>query len=260
MNLYLLYFFTGSLGGFFGGLLGLGGGIIFVPFLFFIFSHFDIHSSHIMQSAICTSLACIIISSLSSTYKHNKNKLVDWNFFKRMLVGLSIGSILGIVVISYLTSDSLKFYYGLFLILISFYIFLSEEKKINVEKKFKYILSFSFFTGLLSSMLGIGGGTITTPYMKSHGKPIKKCIATAAACGIPIAIFSVFSSILININLTLLDSFAGFIHIESFLIISFTSLFFSYLGASVAYTANSFFIKSVFCTAILIMGLVIISS
>ena len=92
MNLYLLYFFTGSLGGFFGGLLGLGGGIIFVPFLFFIFSHFDIHSTHIMQSAICTSLACIVISSLSSTYKHNKNKLIDWSIFKKMLIGLLIGS------------------------------------------------------------------------------------------------------------------------------------------------------------------------
>ena len=84
MNIYTLYFLAGSLGGFFGGLLGLGGGIIFVPFLFFIFNQYGIHSSHIMQSAICTSLACIVISSLSSTYKHNKNKLIDWDLFKKI--------------------------------------------------------------------------------------------------------------------------------------------------------------------------------
>lgn len=260
MNLYLLYFFTGTLGGFFGGLLGLGGGIIFVPFLFFIFNHFDIHSTHIMQSAICTSLACIVISSLSSTYKHNKNKLIDWSIFKKMLIGLLIGSAFGIAVISYLTSDLLKYYYGFFLILISIYIFLSKEKTINTAKEFKYIRLFSLFTGFLSSVLGIGGGTITTPYMRYHGKPIKECIATAAACGIPIAIVSVLVSILININLSILDNIIGFIHLESFIIISIASLFFSYIGASVTYVANSFFIRSVFSTTVLIMGLIIISS
>ena len=113
MDIYILYFFAGSLGGFFGGLLGLGGGIIFVPFLFFIFSQYGIHSSHIMQSAICTSLACIVISSLSSTYKHNKNKLVDWDLFNKMFLGLALGSTGGITIISFLPSDHLKFFYGL---------------------------------------------------------------------------------------------------------------------------------------------------
>ena len=112
MNLYLLYFFTGALGGFFGGLLGLGGGIIFVPFLFFIFNQYDIHTSHVMQSAICTSLACIVVSSLSSTYKHNKNRLIDWGIFRKMSLGLSAGSIGGIIFISYLSNNNLKSFSG----------------------------------------------------------------------------------------------------------------------------------------------------
>ena len=76
MNVYLLYIICGSLGGFLGGLLGLGGGIVFVPMLFFIFNNYDINSAHMMQSAVSTSLACVVISSMSAAIKHNKNKLI----------------------------------------------------------------------------------------------------------------------------------------------------------------------------------------
>ena len=258
MNIYTLYFLAGSLGGFFGGLLGLGGGIIFVPFLFFIFNQYGIHSSHIMQSAICTSLACIVISSLSSTYKHNKNKLIDWDLFKKMFLGLAIGSICGIIIISYLPSDDLKLYYGLFLIFISLYILFSNEKSM-IKKEFQFTRLFSLFAGSLSSILGIGGGTITTPYFKFFGKSIKESIATAAACGIPIAIFGEIASILLNLKLGILkNEILGFIHIESFIIISITSVFFSYLGATTTYLANSFFVKLIFSAVVLILGVTII--
>ena len=259
MNIYVLYFFTGSLGGFFGGLLGLGGGIIFVPLLFFIFNQYDIHSSQVMQSAICTSLACIIVSSVSSTYKHNKNKLVDWNLFKKMFPGLAVGAIGGIILISHLSSDYLKFYYGLFLIIISLYILFSNERQTKIRKKYKFVRLFSFLTGGFSSIIGIGGGTITTPYFKSHGKSMKESIATAAACGIPIALFGVITSLLVNLKLDVFgDHAAGFIHTESFVIISITSVFFSYIGASVTYFTDTFLLKLIFSTTILIMGLIII--
>ncbi len=258
MDINILYFFAGALGGFFGGLLGLGGGIIFVPFLFFIFSQYGIHSSHIMQSAICTSLACIIVSSISSTYKHNINKLVDWNLFKKMFLGLILGAASGILIISFLSSNHLKFYYGLFLIILSFYILLSNEK-VMAKKPFQFAKLFSFFAGNLSSILGIGGGTITTPYFKFFGKSIKESIATAAACGIPIAISGVITSVLLNLKLGILENEPlGFIHVESFIIIAITSIIFSYLGATVTYLADIFFIRFVFSGAVLVMGLVII--
>ena len=74
MNIYLLYIISGSIGGFLGGLLGLGGGIVFVPALFFIFTMYGLNQDHIMQSAVSTSLACVVISSLSAAIKHNMNK------------------------------------------------------------------------------------------------------------------------------------------------------------------------------------------
>ena len=73
-DIYILYLVIGIVGGFLGGLLGLGGGIIFVPSLFFIFHYNELYSDNIMQSAVSTSLACVVISSLSAAVKHNKNK------------------------------------------------------------------------------------------------------------------------------------------------------------------------------------------
>ena len=118
MNVYLLYVICGSLGGFLGGLLGLGGGIVFVPMLFFIFNNYDINSAHMMQSAVSTSLACVVISSMSAAIKHNKNKLVNWDIFYKMLPGITIGSLLGVILITVLSSGTIKLYYGLLLILI----------------------------------------------------------------------------------------------------------------------------------------------
>tara|TARA_B100000586_G_C19963017_1_gene364554 strand:- start:6 stop:779 length:774 start_codon:yes stop_codon:yes gene_type:complete len=255
MNIYLLYFLTGSLGGFFGGLLGLGGGIIFVPFLFFIFNEYGINSEYVMQSAICTSLSCIVVSSIASTYKHNKNNLIDWIWFRRLLPGLIIGSCLGIILISYLPNNEIKFYYGIFLILIAIYVLF--DKAIESRRKFKLGLTrlFSLLSGLLSSFLGIGGGTINTPYFKIHGKLIKESIATAAACGIPIALSAVTTSIVINyIN----GGHINFIHKESFLVVALSSIVFSYIGASTTKFAETSIIKILFSISVLIMGIIII--
>ena len=97
MMLYLLYVITGAIGGFVGGFLGLGGGIIFVPSLFYIFTYFQIQDNYVMQSAVSTSLACVVISSLSAAIKHYKNQLINWKIFYKMLPGLTLGSLSGVL-------------------------------------------------------------------------------------------------------------------------------------------------------------------
>ena len=185
MTVYLLYAICGSIGGFLGGLLGLGGGIIFVPTLFFIFTLYGLNSEHLMQSAVSTSLACVVISSLSAALKHNKNKLINWLSFKKMLPGLMLGSVLGVILITVLSNEMIKFYYGILLILISIYLIFEQENKVTKtlpHGEYRFIHIFSCFTGSISTMLGIGGGTLTTPYFKYHGDSMKTSIATAAAC------------------------------------------------------------------------------
>ena len=261
MSIYGLYLITGAIGGFLGGLLGLGGGIIFVPFLFFIFNLNDLHSGYLMQSAVSTSLSCVIISSFSAAVKHNKNKLINWLLFEKMLPGLILGSILGVILITVLTSDIIKVYYGVLLLMISSYLLYGEDKVyVGKNKNHKYINIFSFFTGTISTMLGIGGGTLTTPYFKFYGESMKKSIATAAACGVPIALLGILVTFFLNGIFKVFEkTIFDFIDLYAFCIVSATTLLFSYIGAGITYKTNSLILKRIFCITLFLVGITILA-
>jgi len=261
MSIYGLYLITGAFGGFLGGLLGLGGGIIFVPFLFFIFNSYDLHAGYVMQSAVSTSLACVIISSLSAAIKHNKNKLINWLLFEKMLPGLILGSVIGVILITILTSNIIKIYYGILLLVISAYLMYEKEtNNFSKNKKHQYINIFSFFTGTVSTMLGIGGGTLTTPYFKFYGESMKSSIATAAACGVPIALLGILITFFLKEIFGVFENtIFDFIDFYAFFLVSTTTLIFSYLGAGVTYKTNTLLLKKIFCITLFLVGITILS-
>ena len=264
-DIYILYLIIGIVGGFLGGLLGLGGGIIFVPSLFFIFHYNELYLDNIMQSAVSTSLACVVISSLSAAIKHNMNKLINWQLFYRMLPGLCLGSIIGVILITILSSKIIKIYYGILLIVIAIYMMTTRESYKNrvtiKENKYKFLNTFAFFTGSISTLLGIGGGTLTTPYFKYFGETLKRSIATAAACGVPIALFGIIITYVINMTTQILENnIFEFIDYTAFLLISISTLIFSYIGAGVTYISNTMVLKNIFCFSLIIIGITILVS
>ena len=266
LDIYLLYLLTGVVGGFLGGLLGLGGGIIFVPSLFFIFHYNELHINNMMQSAVSTSLACVVVSSLSAAIKHNMNKLVNWKLFYKMLTGLGLGSIIGVFLITILSSNIIKIYYGFLLIIIALYmIFMKESHKRDIIAKennhYKYLDIFAFFTGSISTLLGIGGGTLTTPYFKFFGETLKKSIATAAACGVPIALFGIIFNFFISITTEILENnIFDFIDYYAFLLISLSTLIFSYIGAGITFVSDALMLKRIFCISLILIGITILVS
>ena len=260
MSIYGLYLITGAFGGFLGGLLGLGGGIIFVPLLFFIFNSHDLHTGYVMQSAVSTSLACVIISSFSAAIKHNKNKLINWLLFEKMLPGIILGSVIGVILITILTSDIIKIYYGILLLIISIYLMYEKEtNNVNKNKKHQYINVFSFFTSAVSTMLGIGGGTLTTPYFKFYGESMKGSIATAAACGVPIALLGILITFFLKEIFGIFENIIfDFIDFYAFFFVSTTTLMFSYLGAGITYKTNTLLLKKIFCITLFLVGITIL--
>ena len=108
MEIFLFYILTGLAGGLIGGFLGLGGGIVFVPSLLLIFTSYNIYEGYELQSAIITSLGCVFISSLSAMITHNKNNLILWDAFNKTSLGISVGVLVGIFLLSNSATESLK--------------------------------------------------------------------------------------------------------------------------------------------------------
>ncbi len=254
------YIVVGLLGGFVGGFLGLGGGIIFVPFLFFIFDYFQINPNYALQSAIVTSLSCVVISSLSALIKHNTNNLVEWNIFVRTLPGIVLGSSLGLTMVAILPAELIKFIYTALLILISIYMFNKDQDREKEKiKEIKYINRFSFFVGSISSLLGIGGGTLTTPYFNYYGVPIKRCIATASACGVAISLFGILVSFVLTYHSQILETNTlELLTFDAFLIVSLSSMLSAYFGASVTKRTQSSNLSKIFSVFLILTAISIL--
>ena len=257
MEIFLFYILTGLAGGLIGGFLGLGGGIVFVPSLLLIFTSYNIYEGYELQSAIITSLGCVFISSLSAMITHNKNNLILWDAFSKTSLGISVGVLVGIFLLSNSATESLKNLYSFLLIMISIFMIYQKTPKDKTKSKYKYVHSFSIFVGSISTLLGIGGGTLTTPYFNFHGEDIKRSIATASACGVLIASVAIISILIQNFiseknNLLVLFS------PSAFLCISIASTFSASIGASMTVKSKSRNLKLLFATSLVIVSLTIL--
>ena len=161
-------------------------------------------------------------------------------------------------IITIFSSDIIKLLYSTLLIIISIYIFFEKENNIKSIFKFQCVHFVSYIIGSVSALLGIGGGTLTTPYFKMQGESLKSSIATAAACGVPIASFGIILSFILNIltnsfNTTILS----YINLPGFILISSSAILFSYFGATITFSTNTLLLKNIFSLSMLIIGITI---
>jgi len=256
-----LYCLTGAFAGFAAGLLGIGGGLIIVPVLFFIFSSQGYEQQHLMHMALATSLATIIITSISSTLAHHKKRAVLWPTVLLLSPGICLGAWLGANFATQLDTSTLKPMFGLFEIFVACLMFGQYQSK-NHQRTIKTssgLIGGSIIGGI-SAIVGIGGGTLTVPFLHWHKINIKNAIATSAACGLPIAIFATASYTYSSWNLTDnispdQQSMFGFVQLHAFLLIAICSFLFAPLGAKLAHTISDVLLKKIFSIFLLLLGL-----
>jgi len=220
--------------GFMAGFFGIGGGLIMVPILFYIFSFAGIEQSFIMHLALGTSFSIIIPTSIISTMTHMKFKAVDFSIVKTFGVFVVIGVVLGTIFAVSLKTSSLILFFSIMTMLFSLY-FLTAKEKINPKPRkinLIYRVICGFLSGFLSAPMGIAGGVINTPVLKMFGYPIKVAIGCSAAVGFVIALigaigFAVSGSYL-NINAPLS---LGFVNVAAFLIFVPITMFMAKIGA-----------------------------
>ena len=220
--------------GFMAGFFGIGGGLIMVPILFYLFSFAGVEQAFVMHMAIGTSFSIIIPNSIISTITHMKFKAVDFSIVKTFGFFVVIGVVLGTIFAVSLKTSSLVLFFSIMTMIFAIY-FLIEKEKINpVPRKINliYRVICGFLSGFLSAPMGIGGGVFNTPIFKIFGYPINVAIGSSAAIGFLIASIGAIgfaaSGSYLNINVPLS---LGFVNIPTFLIFVPITTFMAKIGA-----------------------------
>ncbi|MDY6841542.1 MAG: sulfite exporter TauE/SafE family protein [Pseudomonadota bacterium] len=251
------YLVLGALAGTVAGLFGIGGGLMIVPVLMFFFDLQGINPEIIPHLAIGTSLATIVFTSISSIRSHNKHGAVRWDLFRPMIAGIVAGALVGAWTASLMSGRALELVIGIFVILAGLNMMFRVAPKPGRDVPGGAGLAVAGGgIGWASAIFGIGGGTLTVPYLSWCNVRMQQAVGTSAACGLPIAIAGALGNIWTGWNNPALPELSlGFIYLPALGGIILTSLFFARIGANLAHRLNPRVLSRVFAIMLVLMGL-----
>ena len=245
---YILYLALGAMAGLVGGLFGLGGGVVIVPILIIAFELQGISHNVATHMAVSTSLASIIFTSIPSIYTHAKKGSVRWSLVTWISPGIVLGALGGGLFALSLTGSSLQLLLGGFFMLVALQmLFYKPQAASRAGPGQPLLLVGGSGIGGISSLFGIGGGSLTIPFLTYFGVPIHHAVGTAAACGLPIALFStlIYAGAEAQSG-NLPEGTLGYIFIPAWLGIVIASVPCARLGALLAYRLNELRLKRLF--------------
>ncbi|MDA7689351.1 sulfite exporter TauE/SafE family protein [Candidatus Pelagibacter sp.] len=257
-NLVMVMAMAAAVAGFMAGLLGVGGGIIIVPALYYAFTVLDFELVTRMHLAVGTSLAIIIPTSIISTKTHMEYDAVDFKMVKSFGLFILIGVVLGTFLAVNLKTPALVLFFSIFAFMVGlFFIFLREKLVENPKTISDIVKNISgIVIGFISIPLGIGGGSLMVPFMRTFGYDIRKSIGTAAAVGFLIAISGTITmiiggKIINNINTPFS---VGYINLLGFAVFVPVTMIMARLGAKAVYKINKKLLSKIFGTFLLIVS------
>ncbi|MDF1796026.1 MAG: sulfite exporter TauE/SafE family protein [Coxiellaceae bacterium] len=226
---------TGCVGGILSGFFGLGGGVLYVPVFITVFELFDPGIPTEMHTAIGTSLALLIPGSVSAVHKHIKSGNITLHDIFRWCIVVFLGALLGSVIIHLLSDLVLKIIFNVFMYGCIALLFLQKDHLHGAAKKVSQwvMLSYAFFVGTISVMLGIGGGTLTVPFYKILHHPYKRAVAISSSGAIVIGITGTVLMILSGLHLQqpLPRYSIGYVNWLAFICVAPFSVIFARFGA-----------------------------
>ena len=253
--------FTAIPVGFFAGLFGIGGGLITVPFLFFIFEYLNIDKSYIMHLAVGTSFSIIIPTSLVSVLTHKKHNSVDFNIIKNYGAFVVIGVLLGTFSAALMQTKSLLLFFAIVVYCLGAYLLNIKDKAKKIKPNFSLMpkVILGFISGFISATMGIGGAIMNVPTLRYFGYSINKAIGSAAAIGFVISIFG-FLGFLISGSIlkSNLPFSIGFINIPAFLIFIPITTFMARVGANASNRMNRSKLQKFFGIFLYVIGTIFI--
>jgi len=238
----------GCVVGFIAGLLGVGGGGIMVPVLASLFLAYGMGSEKVMHFALGTSMASIIVTSFSSVRAHQSKNGVMWKVVQYMAPGMLCGAFFVTFVVSILKSMYLAIFFSFFMAYVAIQLFLNLKPKSDRTLPGKACL-FTAGAGIggISSLVSIGGGSLTVPYLSWHNVKMTSAIGTSAALGVPISLAGTAGYIINGWGNASRDGMTfGYIYVPAVLLISSVSFFTAPLGAKLAHKLSVPKLKKIF--------------
>ena len=258
-NLLIVLAIAAAVAGFMAGLLGVGGGIIMVPALYYAFTVLDFDIVTRMHLSVGTSLAIIIPTSIISTKTHMEYDAVDFKMVKSFGIFILLGVISGTFLAVNLKTPALVLFFSIFAFIVGlFFIFVREKLMENPKKISDFVKKISgVLIGFISVPLGIGGGSLMVPFMRTFGYDIRTSIGTAAAVGFLIAVSGTVTmitggKIIDNIN----TPFSiGYINLLGFVVFVPVTMIMARLGAKAVYKIDKRLLSKIFGTFLILVSI-----
>jgi uncharacterized membrane protein YfcA len=253
----IFYLALGAIAGFMAGLFGIGGGLIIVPALVYAFTLQGLAPEVLTHMAVATSLATIVVTSVSSVLAHHNARAIQWNTFTVIAPGILLGAWLGAQIAGLLSGATLRILLGFFILIIAAQ--MGSGVKASPQREVPQGLGLSFvglFIGGISALFGIGGGSLTVPFLSYCNVRIQSAVATSAAVGLPIAVAGALGSIFAGLdNSYLPEKSIGYVYGPAFLGIIAASALMAPIGAKLAHKLPADKLKKLFAVFLVLIGI-----
>ena len=235
---FSLFAVLGITAGTLAGLFGIGGGMLIVPGLFYLFHLIQLPEESLIHMAAGTSMSIMICTATASTLAHHAKGHVQWPIFKTIIAGIGIGVISGILLSSRMPEEVIELIFGLFLLTITIKIFLDRKQKTEQETVTPPSITVTNAVGLAigfkSGVLGIGGGALSVPFLLYCGLPMNQASGTSASFTLPIAVIGTLGFMTITGSDTLIPWSTGYVYWPAFLLVAPFTMMGAPIGAQLS--------------------------
>lgn len=248
VELIVSFMALGAIVGVMAGLLGIGGGLIVVPALLFLLPWAGIDPAISMQIALATSLSTIIATSGSSALNHFKLGNVDMYVVKWLMPGVVVGGFLGANVAEWIPATYLPKVFGVIVLLLAIQMLFSIRTQASKPMPGNVAtVTYGTGIGVVSSLAGIGGGSLSVPFLNRHGVEMRKAVGSSSVCGCMIAISGMIGFILHGYKVESLPSYSlGYVYLPALIAIASTSMLTTRIGAKLATSLPTPTLKKIF--------------
>jgi len=250
------YLLLGACAGFMAGLFGVGGGTVLVPVLLLLFDAQHFPAEHAMHMALGTSMAVILFTSLASMRKHHQHNAVNWRIVRNITPGILSGAVLGALLAATIPTRGLGLFFALFLCFAALQILI--DKRPHAARQLPGMTGLTLtgtFTGGLSSLVSIGGGTLIIPFLLWCNVPLRKAIGTSAAIGFPVAVGGTLGYIVTGLAAhPLPQPNLGFVYLPALAWVALASVLTAPLGAKATHHLKIGLLRKLFAVLLLALA------